>query len=96
MGDTIKSRIISTHDVEEIWNTRTAFIPKKGEIIVYDPDAKHPYSRFKIGDGLTTLLELPFTISSGISDFLNIRDDVCYVDGGNIIDYGTAVTTENN
>lgn len=94
MADTIKTRIISTHDVEETWNVRVAFKPEKGEIIIYDPDADHPYSRFKIGDGVRTLLELPFAVASGISDFLNIENDVCYADGGNITDYIVEKTEE--
>lgn len=87
MADTIKSRIVNTHDTEEMWVYNSAFIPKKGEMIIYDPDNNHPYSRFKIGDGTSTIVELPFVIAKGIAEFLGIKDDVCYIDGGNISDY---------
>ena len=33
----------------------TNFIPRQGEIIVYDVDATHTYERFKIGDGVTNV-----------------------------------------
>ena len=36
------------------------FIPKVGEIIVYDPDKDHAAARVKIGDGVKTVEELAF------------------------------------
>ena len=57
----IKTRIIHKHDTEENWNKATNFIPRQGEIIVYDVDATHTYERFKIGDGVTNVNSLPFT-----------------------------------
>ena len=33
---TIQTRIAQKHDVEENWNKAENFIPKKGEIIIYD------------------------------------------------------------
>lgn len=94
MADTIKSRIINTHDTEELWANNSAFIPKKGELIIYDPDNNHPYSRFKIGDGVTAIVELPFVVDKGVAEFLRIKDDVCYVDGGNISDYAVKQQTQ--
>lgn len=63
--------LISRHDIEAKWQ-ESAYIPQKGEIIVYDiegeddsfPEGRHePYSyeRFKIGDGKTEAKLLPFT-----------------------------------
>ena len=60
---TIKTRIIHKHDTEENWNKAINFIPKQGEIIVYDVDATHAYERFKIGDGVTNVNSLPFSYS---------------------------------
>ena len=60
----IKTRIIHKHDTEENWNKATNFIPKQGEIIVYDVDATHTYERFKIGDGVSNVNTLPFVVSS--------------------------------
>ena len=60
----IKTRIIHKHDTEENWNKATNFIPRQGEIIVYDVDATHTYERFKIGDGVSNVNTLPFVVSS--------------------------------
>jgi hypothetical protein len=57
---TLKSRIIHKHDTAANWLKATTFVPKQGEIIVYDIDADYSYERFKIGDGKTTVNSLPF------------------------------------
>lgn len=57
---TLKTRIIHKHDTEANWLKATGFIPKQGELIVYDVDDTHTYERFKIGDGKTLVSELPF------------------------------------
>ena len=56
----IQSRIQHKHDTEANWNKATNFIPKAGEIIVYDRDGTYDYERFKIGDGETAVAALPF------------------------------------
>lgn len=56
----IKTRIVHKHDIEENWNKATNFIPMQGEIIVYDIDDTHSHERFKIGDGINTVGNLPF------------------------------------
>ena len=53
-------RIINKHDTEANWVNKTDFIPKQGELIIYDVDSAHTYQRFKIGDGITTVNNLPF------------------------------------
>ena len=57
----IKTRIINKHDTEANWIKATNFIPKSGELIIYDIDSDHSYERFKIGDGSTTVSNLPWT-----------------------------------
>ena len=57
----IKARFSQKHDIEENWQKATGFIPKAGEIIVYDVDANHVRPRVKIGDGTTFVNDLPFT-----------------------------------
>lgn len=57
---TIKSRIIHKHAVEADWLKATNFIPKQGEIIIYDKDSAHSYERVKVGDGTTLVTALPF------------------------------------
>ena len=61
---TVKTRIINKHATEAEWAAATSFIPKKGEIIVYDIDSSHSRERFKIGDGVTAVNELPFSNST--------------------------------
>lgn len=56
----ISSRIIHKHDIEANWNKATNFIPKAGEIIIYDKDETYDYERFKIGDGETKVIDLKF------------------------------------
>lgn len=74
MGDkTIKTRIQLKYDTEENWKksvleadggtkttTGSSFIPKKGEVILYSTDGTHPFSRLKVGDGITNVVQLPF------------------------------------
>ena len=75
----IKTRIQQKHDVEANWLKATSFIPLAGEVIVYDADATYTYERFKIGDGTTTVTNLPFaqmtdderTKLAGIADGAN-------------------------
>ena len=57
---TLNSRVIHKHDTEVNWSNTTNFIPKIGEIIVYDPDKDHAAARVKIGDGVKTIVELAF------------------------------------
>ena len=63
----LKARIVQKHETEENWNKAVNFIPKKGEIIVYDKDDKIIYPRIKIGDGETRVSDLPFLSSESIS-----------------------------
>lgn len=57
---TLKTRVVLKHDTEANWDKATTFVPKKGEVIIYDPDNAHPYSRQKLGDGEKTVVDLPF------------------------------------
>ena len=57
----IKSRIVHKHDTEENWLKAVNFIPKHGELIIYDKDANYDYVRLKIGDGVTNVNSLFFT-----------------------------------
>ena len=67
-----QSRIQLKHDVEENWLKATNFIPKEGEIIIYDVDANNPTPRFKVGNGETVVNLLPFAAAQ--ADW-NITDE---------------------
>ena len=61
----VKTRIQNKHDVEANWDLAVNFRPLPGEIIVYDPDENHSYSRFKVGKKISSsenelLSNLPF------------------------------------
>lgn len=57
---TLNTRIQQKHDIEANWLKAVNFIPKQGEIIVYDIDEAHDYERIKMGDGITNVNALPF------------------------------------
>lgn len=69
-NNTIKTRIRLKSDTEANWNKAgpkdgsNGFVPLAGELIVYSADATHPFSRLKVGDGSTNVVNLPF-IDSG-------------------------------
>ena len=60
---TLNTRIVHKHDTEANWNLATNFIPKRGELIIYDTDATHNAVRIKIGNGTTKVINLPFTVA---------------------------------
>ena len=69
----ITSRIQQKHDVAANWAKATNFIPKKGEIIIYDAEynasgEETQAVRFKIGDGSKTVNNLPFAVIDYSSD----------------------------
>lgn len=53
-------RIVQKHDTAANWAKATSFVPKQGEVIIYDKDSTHNYERIKIGDGVTLVSALPF------------------------------------
>lgn len=65
-----QSRIQLKHDIEENWLKATNFIPKEGEIVIYDVDANNPIARFKIGDGVTKVNQLSFVSHHKIISYL--------------------------
>jgi len=67
---TLKTRIVHKHDTDANWLKAVNFTPKQGEIIIYDIDDNYSYERFKIGDGITNVNDLPFGAIS--------RDEVDY------------------
>ena len=64
------SRIIHKHDTAENWAKAINFIPRQGEIIVYDIDGDNDSEKIKIGDGITNVNDLKFT-DQAVWDTLN-------------------------
>lgn len=83
------------HKTEEEWNATPEFIPEAGEIIVYDADINHSVPRLKVGDGVQTINQLPFTdeeILSKLDEFQPIS--VTEKEEGHLVFQG--VYQENN
>lgn len=87
MSTTVNARVIHMHDVEAVWNTIPEFIPKCGEVIVYDVDDTHTAPRFKIGDGVTGIVELPFGSVDSLSEVVTWSGDIGKIDAGKISSY---------
>ena len=66
-NNTVKARIQLKNDTEAHWNLAENFIPLKGEIIIYSADDTHPFSRMKIGNGITNVINLPFISTETIN-----------------------------
>lgn len=73
---TLNTRIVQKHDTQENWEKALNFIPKAGEIIIYDADANYSYVRIKIGDGATTVGNLPFATNDTNITEADI-DEIC-------------------
>lgn len=79
------TRIQHKIDTEENWNKAVNFVPLKGEIIIYDTDSTHDYKRIKIGDGVTTVVNLEFVADYDI-DGDGVVDNAAKL-GGNLPSY---------
>lgn len=60
------TRIVHKHDTEANWNKAVNFIPKAGELIVYDTDENYNYTRTKVGDGISNINALPFSHQAAV------------------------------
>ena len=73
--NTVHARIQLKNDTEINWNKSVNFIPLLGEVIIYSADDTHPFSRLKVGDGITNVINLPFIDANTINgiDINNIE-----------------------
>ena len=84
---TLNTRILHKHDTSANWSSALNFVPKKGEIIVYDDYATindggniSYVPGVKIGDGTTRVNALKFVTDSVANDLLNhINDSSAHV-----------------
>jgi hypothetical protein len=81
MSKEVNTRISQKHDIEVNWLKAKNFVPMAGELIIYDKEknsdpipsgrgARYDYARYKIGDGVTTVNNLPFE-NQGTGNFSN-------------------------
>lgn len=82
MSRSITARVIHMHDVESNWVKCTSFVPQISEIIVYDPDSTYTYPRFKIGDGKTSVVNLPFAADNALDGVIEWDNEIGLIDGG--------------
>ena len=66
----IRARQQQKHDIEANWLLagNKGFVPLEGEIIVYDKDENNSNIRLKVGDGVTTVTNLPFYVLEEIEE----------------------------
>lgn len=67
----IKTRVQTKHDTTTNWAKATTFVPLAGEMIVYDD-----LNKFKIGDGTTTVVNLPFFVNKRFDDGVLAYGDI--------------------
>ena len=72
-GKRYNIKSIPFHATEAEWNLRD-YTPKCGEVIVYDADETYHFTRFKFGDGITNVNELPFYLESEIEEMVSKID----------------------
>ena len=83
----MKARIVHLHKTAAEWEAlgkQQTIIPKPGEFFIYDPDSDHKYARLKIGDGNTSLKDLPFAIDAAVQEFILTQMPPNIIDGGRI------------
>lgn len=73
---TLNTRIQQKHDIELNWNKAINFIPKIGEIIIYDVDENNSIPRIKIGDGINKINDLYFIGTKNQPQALKLVDEV--------------------
>lgn len=66
-NNTVKARIQLKNDTEANWARAQNFVPLPGEIIIYSADDFTPFSRIKIGDGQTSVVNLPFLHATALN-----------------------------
>jgi hypothetical protein len=65
-------RLVAKHYTGQVWRDNYAdYVPDVGEIIVYDSDPPFNCPRFKIGDGIFPVAELPFITNRNNVSFVS-------------------------
>lgn len=97
---TLKARVVHKHKTEAEWRLdvydgdtlrEDAFIPKNGELIIFDEDEIHLHRRFKFGNGVDNVIDLPFSISAPIWEGIgenSLQQDGCNAIGANGVAFG--------
>lgn len=67
----VDGRITFKHDTDANWQNASDFVPLEGEMVVYDADEECNYARLKVGDGTTSICDLPFIIDATVANTLS-------------------------
>lgn len=79
-----KLKSVPFHGTAAEWEN-SDYIPKLGEIIIYDAETANESAKIKIGDGISFARNLPFA-----SGDINIKDVIQTTDTYVILDCGTS------
>lgn len=90
-----KARMQQKHDIASNWENAESFVPKPGEIIVYDKDEYVEKQRIKIGDGESHIKELSSItgeVYTSKAEPKNASEGAIWIsdDNLNTLDYGFA------
>lgn len=80
----MKARVSQLNKIEAEWQKFLDWTPEAGELVVYKPDAKIPYARLKVGDGVRPLKDLEFFIDAAAENLLKSKQFTEVIDGGRI------------
>ena len=80
----LNSRIILKHDTVEHWGQAVNFIPRRGEIIIYEDNNNHSLVGMKVGDGETQVDILPFITESIANDEIDAICGATIVSGNEV------------
>lgn len=83
----MKARVSHLHKTEAEWLKLGSWKPEAGELVVYDPDARHPYARLKVGDGIKTLKDLDFFVDKAALALIQKQHYFEIIDAGRVTDY---------
>lgn len=70
----LNGRVVLKNDTAENWAKATGFIPKKGEVIIYNTDSDNAFPRIKVGNGSSVVSSLPFIYEPISKDDI---DEIC-------------------
>lgn len=99
----LNTRLQNLHGTEQEWltlNNSIEFIPRVGEIIIYDceidangntlalPEGRttpYTYNRMKVGDGIHNVVSLPFVTKHVFEEISDYsKDDTYFIDSGKL------------
>ena len=93
----LNARILNKHSPRVDWDKAVNFIPLPGELIIYDADEEQVLPRLKVGDGVTLVNDLAYTLGP-LPDENDILDVLFAIGVLSAVgdETGSVYTDENN